>query len=282
MATKKKPGTAVINWEADMAARAVKVAATEKVTSSIQKISTRGGILAVDDTPVEGNELRVVVIGAVHENQYYEGVYNPNVPAVPKCYSFSDPHSDDPESTMFPHAEAEAPEGAASEDDGGLEGANCGDCWANRMGTAEVGRGKACKNIRRLALITEDVLTDAASIADAEVRVLNVPVMSVKNWAKYAKAVADDFNRPYWGAVCTVKLVPDAKSQFAVVFKFEELIDFTQETYEAMVKLNATALESLVRPYPKMADLAAAAPQKMVPRGRVAAKAAMPAKKGKF
>lgn len=280
----KKPipakSTAVIPWEAEMAQRAVKAAKAEKVTGLSKKLSTRGGILSIDDTPVEGNELRVIVVGSVRENQHYTAAYNPNTPTVPECYSFSDPDSDDPEEGMKPHAEAEDPQG---DDNGGCKG-----CWANQMGSADVGRGKACKNIRRLAVITEDCLESVEALNDAEVRMLNVPVMSTKNWAKFVNAVAEDTNRPYWGVVCLVKVVPDAKSQFQITFKFEELVNFDSELYDAMKKKVTAVNAQLVLPYPKQADLAQAQPVR--PQGRMAqamakkapAKPAPAAKRGKF
>lgn len=276
----KKPGTALMPWEDEMRNRAQRTAKAEAVTGLTKKLSTRGGILAIDDTPLEDNELRVIIIGYVHENQYYTEAYNPNTPTVPSCYAFSEPDAEDPEGGMAPHEEAEGKQG----DDNGL----CAACWANQMGSADVGRGKACKNIRRLAVITEDALESAEALRDAEVRMLNVPVMSVKNWSKFANAINDDMARPPEAVVCLIKVVPDAKSQFQLTFKFEELINFDQELWDAMNKKRDEVNKELIAPYPKQADLAAAQPVK--PQGRMAqamskkgppAKAA-PAKRGKF
>ena len=297
MATPKKPAaaksTAVVPWEAEMAQRDVKAAKAEKITGLTKKLSTRGGILSIDDTPVEDNELRVIVVGSVHENQYYTEAYNPNTPTVPACYSFSDPEADAPEDGMAPHEEAEDKQG----DDNGL----CSNCWANQMGSADVGRGKACKNIRRLAVITEDALESVESLSEAEVRMLNVPVMSTKNWAKFVNAVAEDMSRPYWAVVCLVKVVPDPKSQFQITFKFEELINFDGELYEAMKKKVTAVNQQLVLPYLKQADLAVAQPVRpqvrmaqamakkappgkpaVKPAAKPAAKPAPAAKRGKF
>lgn len=262
MATKKTPSTAVVPWEQEMAARAIKAAKAEKVSGITKKLSTRGGILAIDDTPVEDNELRVIVVGSVHENQYYTEAFNPNVPTVPACYAFSDPEADNPEDGMAPHPEAETKQG----DDNGL----CANCWANAMGSADVGRGKACKNIRRLAVVTEDALESAAALDEAEVRMLNVPVMSTKNWAKFVNTVADDLQRPYYGVVCLIKVVPDPKSQFQITFRFEELITFDSPLYDAMKRKVAAVNAQLVTPYPKQADLAPAAQQPVRPQGRMA------------
>lgn len=261
----KKPGTALVAWEEEMRARAQKTAKAETVTGGFKKLSTAGGILKVDDEAIEGNELRVVIIGYVHENQYYDKPYDPRNPTVPVCYAFSEPDSETPEDDMAPHEEAE--------DKQGDEEGKCAGCWANKMGSADVGRGKACKNIRRLAVVTEDALESGQALIDAEVRMLNVPVMSVRNWAKFANHINDDMGRPPEAVVCMVGVEPDPKSQFQVTFRFEELINFDQELWDAMNKKRAEVNKALIEAYPKQADLDAAnAPQQKVQvRGKMAA-----------
>lgn len=273
-AAKPSKSTAVVPWEAEMAARAQKAAAASKVQGLTKRISTRGGILSIDDTPVDDNELRVIVVGATPENQYYTSAYNPNQPTVPACYSFGDPEADSPEDTMAPHEEAEDKQG----DDNGL----CANCWANKMGTADVGRGKACKNIYRLAVITEDALESAEDLRNAEVRMVNVPVMSVKNWTKYVNQINDDMQRPPEAVVTLLKVVPDAKSQFQIKFSFEELINFDADLWQAMKSKRDEVTKDLVAPYPKQEDLDAASQAKPVKaHGKLGQKMAGKAPAGK-
>lgn len=255
MATKqKKSSTAVTVWEQQMASAAAKQAQAEKPSGMFKQVSLRGGILSVDDTALPHNELRAVVLMGVPENQYYDGPYNPNVVQTPVCYAFGDPDADNPEDGMRPHEKSRTPQGDAN----GL----CAACWANQMGSAEQGRGKACKNVRRLALVTEDALESAAALEDAETRALKLPVMSVKNWGKYVHKLADEIHRPSWGVITLIKVVPDAKSQFRVTFAFEELITFDQDLYDAMqTKLKPLSSE-MTAPYPDLTEEAAA------PKGR--------------
>jgi len=249
-------------WEAKMATAAEKSAKAERPVSMLSGISTRGGVLTVDERPVPGNELDVVVLVAVHENQKFDGPYNPDSHQIPSCYSFGDPDAEDPEGSMAPHEEASDKQG----DDNGL----CAGCWANAMGSDPTpGRkGKACKNVRRLALITADCVSSADDIASAEVRVLKVPVMSVKGWATYVRQDLKELGRPYWGVVTTVKVVPDAKSQFKILFTFKELVDFTDETFDALEKLIEKVKPQLTTPYVQM-EAPAPAP---APRGRAPAR----------
>ena len=249
-------GRALTVWEKRMEEAADKGAKQEKDVSGLKGISTRGGVLSVDDTPVTGNELDVVVLVAVHENQWHDKPFDANNPSIPACYAFGDPDAENPEDAMAPHEESSVPQG----DDNGL----CAGCELNVMGSAAVGRGKACKNVRRLGLITADALESAADVNDTEVRVLKVPVMSVKGWALYLKnTLREEMRRPCWGVVTTIKVVPDAKSQFRITFTFKELIDFDDALFDAIEKKINAIKPQLIAPYVQMAE----APPPPPPRG---------------
>lgn len=270
MATKKPTGTAVVPWEEEMKSSLVKQVANAKSTG-VRRIAIQGGILSVDDAPVEGNELNVIVLGAVHENQYYTQEYDPDHPTVPACYALGDPEAEDQEEGMAPHAEAEDPQG----DDDNM----CAGCEHNQFGSAEKGRGKACKNIRRLMLLTEDAVDSAADLKSAEHRMLKVPVMSAKLWSNYVRDVlGTQVERPYFGVVTKIKIVPDRKSQFLITFAFERLIEFDQELWQTMKAKVAAANKALTEPYPKQAELdamqAEAKPVKV--HGKMASKMAKP------
>lgn len=280
MATRKGPAktTAITVWEEQMAAAATKQAASEK-PSTFKSISLRGGQLSVDDSPIPGNELDVVILCSAHENQYYTADFDADNPTIPACYAFSE--IDGEEDGMAPHEESEDKQG----DDNGL----CAACWANQMGSAEKGRGKACKNVRRLAVVTADALESADALNEAETRMMKIPVMSVKGWASYVREKLGEINRPTWGVVTNIKLVPDPKSQFRVVFTFGELINFDQDLFDAMQAKIKSVAESIVAPYVKMeapepaprgrgrpapaARGGRAAPAPAAPRGRPAAPA---------
>lgn len=257
----KKPGNAVILWESEMKAAAVKQAAGEKVFDGVKRIQIQSGFMMIDGEQVKDNKLDVVILGAVHLNEWYETAYNSAKPTVPSCYAYSDNKLDDPEGSMQPSDNVENKQGG--------EDGKCAGCWANAMGTADTGRGKACKNGRRLVMVTEDMLESAEALRDAEERTLGVPVMSGKNWAKYVKDVlAAELGRPYYGVVTTISVVPDPKSQFQIKFAFKQLIDFTQETWDAMKAKVASVESSIVSPFPKQSDLDDKAPAK--PAGRTA------------
>jgi hypothetical protein len=237
MATKKpaKPtSTALTIWEEEMAQAAIAQGSTEEFQGGFKSINTRGGILKIDDEEVEGNELRVIILSSVHENQLYENAFDPNEKATPICYAFGLTDDD-----MVPHKEAPAPQHQ-----------NCEECPMNQWASADKGKGKACKNVRRLVCVTEDALENAEALEDAEARMLKLPVTSVKNWTNYVKNIlVEQIRRPSWGVITTVKLIPDAKSQFKVTFKFEELVPFTDALYPIMKKRAKLAEESSMQAY---------------------------------
>lgn len=239
----KKPGTSMMPWEKQMAEAAQKQASAQHVGGSFKAVSIRGGILSIDDNPVKGNQLRCVVLVDCPENQYYIGKFDPSKPQAPVCYAFGDLSATDPEDNMAPHEKAKDPQ---SED--------CSTCPHNEFGSADTGRGKACKNVRRIALITEDALESPEAMEEAEVRMLKVPVMSVKNFGKYVQKLSEDVQRPTWGVITLLQVVPDAKSQFKLQFSFEELIVFKQPLYDALQSKLGSVSKDIVSPYPDLPE----------------------------
>lgn len=257
-AATKKPGTAVVSWEEEMAKAAQKQASAQPSGGTgFKNVSIRGGILSIDDNPVKNNELRCVVLVDCPENQFYVGKFDPSTPQSPTCYALGDLSKDDPSEGMAPHEKAKDPQAD-----------NCEECPNNEFGSADTGRGKACKNVRRLALITEEGTESPDALEEAEVRMLKVPVMSVKNWSKYVQKLAEDITRPTWAVVTLLKVVPDAKTQFKLQFSFEELINFKQPLYDAMQAKLKDVSKSIVAPYPDLPE----APAKPVRGGKTVAK----------
>lgn len=257
-ATKKKHETALVPWEAELAAQAQAAAEKEKPAGDFRPIKIQGGVMTVDDAPVPGNALRCVILAALPENKYFATAYVSGESRSPDCYAFGDMDATDPEETMKPHEEASDPQADA-----------CASCPMNAWGSAETGRGKACKNTRRLAVITEDAIEDAESIEGAEVRTLSIPVTSVKNWKAYVRNKLPEVKRPCYGVVTEISVHPDPKSQFKVAFRFVRLIEFDGDTYAAMKAKVAAAQKDLATPYPRNEE---AAPK----RGRGGGKVRLP------
>lgn len=219
---------AVANWDARLAQHAEEAAATEQ-TSGGKFVSIRGGRLSYGGADVPGNKMSVIIVDHIMENHLYTEAYDSENPVSPACFAFGRR-----EDEMSPHENSAEPQSSA-----------CKGCPMNEFGTAEKGKGKACKNIRRLALIPEDGLND---IENAEIAYLKVPVMSVKSWAGYVQSVANNLRRPPFGVVTEIGVVPDPKSQFRLTFTVGEAIE-DPDVLEALLKRRDQVAKDITFPY---------------------------------
>ena len=241
MAKEKKQTTALANWDEEMAKQAQIAADMEASTAGGQFFSLRGGQLTFNDAPLPGNQMAVVVLDSVMENVYYEGKFDPDDISGPACYAFGRD-----EKTIKPHAAVTTPQHET-----------CVGCPQNEWGSADTGRGKACANRRRLALISagtfnantgkfEPVL-EPEHYATAQIAYLKLPVTSVKGYAAVVKQVAAALKRPPHGVFMRFKVVPDAKSQFRVLV--EPLQAVPNELLGVIMARHDEAKSSIEFPY---------------------------------
>lgn len=269
-ATPTKPETSMVKWEEEMA-RQAEFAAAATAAASGTFISAKNGVLSVDKTPVPGNSMEAVVLGHCFENAYYTGKYDPNNPQPPVCFAFgvvrpgmSVEDIKKLQDTMKPHEASVEPQSPT-----------CKECKWNQWASADEGRGKACKNLRRIAVIAGDE-NSLEDIAGQKVYYLKPPVTSSRNWDGYVKDVAKTLKRPPLGVVTNIAVVPDQKYQFLINFTVSEKIS-DPEHFEALTERARTVAEEIDFPYQPATD----EPQQQAPaRGAANRKfaAAAPAK----
>lgn len=247
MARTTKPAAphsnALVSWDERLAADAAVAAGMEANAGGGNFFSLRGGILAFNDTPMPNNQMAVIIADSILENIFYEGSYDSDNPSPPTCFAFGRD-----EATIKPHATVF--------EKGQEQNDQCRGCPMNEWGTADKGRGKACRNTRRLALIpagdlnaegkfsmTDDV-NHYETIAAA---MMKLPVTSVKAYATYVKQVAGVHGRPPFGIFTKIKLVPDQATQFKVVFEF--LGKVPDKFMEAVMVRNTEAKATIETPY---------------------------------
>lgn len=194
----------IVNYDEVLAQLAKKATAAEKPSSS--SISARAGILSYNGTPVPGNKLECIIIASTHANLLYDEKYDPNSPKSPICYAYCE----DPEAegaVMKPHPKASKPQAES-----------CDNCKWNEWGSdPDGGRGKACKNTRRLAILPAGV--ELEDVQTAEVATMALPVMTVsKKWAPYVHKLATLYNRPPLAMKTMLGTQPDQKAQFMITF----------------------------------------------------------------
>lgn len=251
MTTKNVPSknakTAVVtaDYEARLVELARKGVQQEANVGGGQFISFQSGQISFQGNTVRGNELDVIAIDSVFENQYNPAKFDPDDPQPPVCYAFGRTEED-----LKPHPECAEPQAEA-----------CKGCPRNEFGTADNGKGKACRNARRIAVLPGDTLTEEV-LKSADAAFLRLPVTSVKGWAAFVKTVAAIEKLPTFGVVATLATVPDAKTQFKVTWKTKERID--RELLPVLLSRHDAIAESIMFPYAQPSE----EPKKVSPKGK--------------
>lgn len=275
MAKKNQQTTALAVYDEELAALAEQAAGQEANTGGGQTFSFKNGKLTLGDMHFENDEVPLIILDSVLENVYYTKGFDPDNLSSPDCYAFGRD-----EKTMAPHEEAEDPQSDA-----------CASCDWNKFGSAAVGRGKACRNRRRLACLiagTFDAQGNFEAFGADELQrqpivFANIPPTAITGFGTYVKSIAATHKLPPLGVVTHLKVEPDDKTMIAVSFSLVQPAD--RELFPTTKRRREEALPLLERAYPKnsereqtAAPRRAAAPQR---GGRGAAKAAAPTARGK-
>lgn len=225
---------AVNSFDKEMAEIAAKQVAAESGASG-DFISTKGGHFSIDGVTVKGDKIKAVVVDSIFLNTWYEKPWDPSEPATPACYAFGVTAKG-----MSPHEDSEQPQHE-----------NCAECPLNKFGTANVGsgKGKACKNQRRLALILEEDLEDP----EARMWLLNISVTSCKAWGGYVSQIVDTYNKPTCGVLTELELfTAKGKTYAQTSFAFERELDLAE--MKAVLPRRKEAMKKLTLPFPKFEE----------------------------
>jgi hypothetical protein len=221
----------VVKWEERLAAEAKAVAANFR--PSVGRISLRAGVMAYEGNTVPGNTIDVIVLASVFENALYNGRYDPNNLANPDCFALSteplamvpDPMVPEPPSTT------------------------CATCPNMEWGSdPNGGRGKACKQVVRLALLPVGNAVSPEAINNSELATLRVSVTNVKEWGNYVQKLSAMSGRPPWSVVTSIKVVPDPKRQFRIIFEEKGAIT-DNDVLNALYKRTEMGKTTVLTPY---------------------------------
>jgi hypothetical protein len=263
---------ALIPWQEQLAKDAAIAADMEANAGGGNFFSVRGGILSFNDAPLKNNEMAVVITDAILENVFYDGVYDSSTPQAPLCFAFGRD-----EMAMKPHDNVVK--------NGSEQFDKCRGCPMNEFGTANAGKGKACRNTRRLAMISAGefdeqgrfkMVKEADHFESAALGFMKLPVTSIKGYAAFVKQVVGVLGRPPHGIFTKVKVIPDPKTQFRVIF--EALGPIPDHIMPAVMKRNQEARATIEQPY----NLEVEAPAAPAGKGRNAAPKRPEVKKRKY
>lgn len=194
-------------------------------------ISIRNSKFRVDDLALP-NPLKVVILNASYENSYYgEEKFDPKAKGkAPVC------------TAMGYDSEALAPPAELTT----KVHDTCEGCPNNEWGSADTGRGKACKNGRKLAVI----LADEKNYAKATVYVIHVPPKSLGNVSKYIKNLGKMLKLPTFGVITELSF--DENEEYPLIelnavapFDMEQ----DQDRLAALMALHHKTKAELVRPF---------------------------------
>lgn len=180
---KKKTGKAVLSMkdlDKQMLADASDASA-RTAQSGGNTIGIRNSKFSYKNEPL-GKVFTCVVVDYVHANSFYDTAFDPENPAPPACVAISvDGDEMEPvKGSPVPQAET------------------CDGCPNNAWGSADVGRGKACGEQYKLAVVAVGPGEDYST---CDMAVLTLPPTSRGNWTKYVKDIADKIQRPPYGVL---------------------------------------------------------------------------------
>lgn len=149
--------------------------------SDIKFISIKGSKFSLGDDKL-GKTLSAVILASAYDNAYYDAPYDPEVIRPPACFAIAVDSND-----MVPHETSPA-----------KQSSDCKSCPQNQFGSS--GKGKACKNGRRLLLASAD---NTGVDFDNTVS-LRIPPTSLKNFSSYVRRVAAS-GLPIFSVVTTIQ-----------------------------------------------------------------------------
>jgi hypothetical protein len=249
-----RPTTELEPWEQELAKEAQASKETVAGIGGGVFASIRGGRLSIGDVEFPDGNAAVIVLGSVKTKAYYEGDFDPKTPTPPVCYAFGKVNGTETHNDLVPH-----PESAK------VQCESCKNCPHNIFGTANRGKGKACKDQIRLAFLDGGSFENGVfkplkkieSVVSGDVAILSLPPTGLVPWASYVRGLSDNVHRPVYGVVTHLHVAPDDTTIVKLTFACQELC-----TKEQIVPLRARAagVEALlVQPYPKAGAVAAPA-----------------------
>ena len=193
----------------------------QALSNKANLISFKGGQLIVDGMPIPGGEAEVHVLAAQSERSYYEHAFDPSIPQVPVCYSFDG---------ETPHPEATKPQSLG-----------CMTCPQNEWGSK--GRGKACRESARVALVPGNVPMSTAPLYQA-----SFPITSMGSVKEFLGRCTNS-NKLSGQFLTRLKVVPDPKSFFKASLTPLQTVE---QPMRVLLDRMAQARDQLMTPYPTL------------------------------
>lgn len=244
---KSAPGNSLVRWEEKFQKFAAAGVEKEKNLGGGASLKFSPGAITYNGANMPGGRLNVIIMESAFLNAWYKSTYNQDNPTSPECFALA---LDDSE--LAPHEKSTDPQSDT-----------CANCEQNAWGSAAMGRGKACGNKRRLAILAASDCEDGEGTAAAEMITATLSPTTLKAWAGYVRAVADQHSRPTWAVVTEISNVldPGQTPSFHIEFALVDLIT-DEDVLVALEKRLAAAQELVLRPFEPTPEPISKPPQK--------------------
>jgi hypothetical protein len=126
---------------------------------------------------VLGRTAEFVIVDFIRANAWYDEAFHEDEIALPACLALS---VDGEDMAPLEHAPRK-------------QNPTCDGCEHNAWGSADVGRGKACAEQYKLAVMA---LAPGETYANCEMALVTCPPTSKKNFGAYVRAIEDSTGRP--------------------------------------------------------------------------------------
>ena len=138
-------------------------------------INLKGKVFTLPNGSASDGPLTCVILDWVSENTFFEGIYNPKDIKPPVCFAVGAAPL-----KLVPSTNATKPQHA-----------NCKDCPMNEWGSdPKGGKGKACKNTRRILVVPID------AEPGAQPWIIKSSPTSLKHFDKYVNSLSDVGTHP--------------------------------------------------------------------------------------
>jgi hypothetical protein len=198
------------DWKSHAANRVAEV--REEEAPNLATVSLASGIMSIDDMAVPNNNLDVIIVAVGTERTFYNRPYDADDRSPPECYAQKVGNDDTFNPTMEPASNVPEPVSDS-----------CATCPMAKLGSADTGRGPACKTRRKLICAPASVTQNPESLGKSLV-MINVPPTSGKAFSQHLIKLAAAGVPPEF-AVTNISYGPDKKTMFAMKFDAVENIE---------------------------------------------------------
>lgn len=213
-----KPAKELVNYDELLKQEVAQIKDTIAAPSA-NTISTKGKLFTLPDGEQNPGPLSVVILDYISYNSKFPGVYDPNNIVPPECFAVGKKISDLAPSEMSPNKQHK----------------DCTGCPQNQWGSG-VGKGKACKNTIRLAVVTPNAK------ASDQPMMITVSPTGLTPFSNYVSEIARELQAP--PIRVTTEISFNSASQYpSLLFGSPVLHD----NMEVMMSLRAKAQDMLLR-----------------------------------